>query len=141
MQLALPKIARPLMYLPRPSMPDLTPVNNMGPTDRSIRGVLGLIMLAMGLFGSHRNLWSGLGVGVGAAFLIYGITGYDPLLKLFGASTRKEADNHLINLAKQALPGHGDKPMTVQQPMPRSSIRRREIEQGLQTLSDALALR
>lgn len=99
--------------------------NNMGKADRILRGVLGGVMLLDGM--SHRHgavaMLRRLEALTGSAFVLYGLTGFDPLLKMFGASTVPGAENNILNLAKQAAPGQGINPMLTQQPLPKKPVR------------------
>lgn len=110
---------------------------NMGVTDRTVRSVLGG-MLLMHAFGNNTFLrkWETI---VGGAFLANALTGFDPVLALLRASTKAGDDRNVMNLMKQSLPGHGDKPMNVQQPFCKRSTRKQDFEG--QTMRDALAVR
>ncbi len=111
---------------------------NMGATDRLIRGGLGGLMLMNGL--PHLiggSMLRRLETLVGGAFLFYGITGYDPLLKAFGASTIPGAENNIMHQLKQAAPGQGINPMMTQQAVPQQNIAQ---STGGQTLADEMAI-
>lgn len=95
---------------------------NMGKTDRWLRGILGGLMLVNGL--RHRgSMMRRLESVIGGAFFIYGLTGFDPLLKYFGASTIPGAENNALNMMKQALPGQGINPMLTEQASPRKKTK------------------
>jgi hypothetical protein len=92
---------------------------NMGTADRLVRGALGGLLLVNGITHfkhSAPRRWETL---IGGAFLIYGLTGFDPLLKLFGASTIPKAKNNILNLLKQTAPGQGINPILTQQALPK----------------------
>lgn len=57
---------------------------NMGTTDKTIRIVLGLLLIVIGIFGS--KIW----IIIGLIPLITGLLNYCPLYKLLGISTSKE---------------------------------------------------
>jgi hypothetical protein len=96
---------------------------NMGRTDRIVRGTLGGWMLLNGL--AHLaggGWWRRIESLVGGAFLVYGITGFDPLLKRFGASTIPGTENNIMNQIKHAAPGQGINPMLTQQAVPQQDL-------------------
>lgn len=92
-----------------------TPVN-MGQTDRIVRGIMGGLMLWNGLNNFGLSGIRKLETLVGGAFLFYGITGFDPLLKAFGVSTIPGQENNVMNAAKQAAPSQDVNPMQTQEP-------------------------
>jgi hypothetical protein len=57
---------------------------NMGTTDKTIRIVIGLILIVLGIFGS--KIW----IIIGLIPLITGLINYCPLYTLLGISTNKE---------------------------------------------------
>ncbi|MCM8790465.1 MAG: DUF2892 domain-containing protein [Candidatus Omnitrophica bacterium] len=57
---------------------------NIGPTDKSLRLVAGIIIIGAGLY--YKN-WLGV---LGIAPLLTSFTGYCPLYSIFGVSTRKK---------------------------------------------------
>lgn len=113
----------------------LTP--NMGPIDRIVRGTLGGLLFINGLSHLNNSRIRPLETLVGGAFLTYGLTGFDPLLKKLGASTIGGDEKNILNRLKQAMPGQGINPMLSQQPEPRRTSRRWRGK----TVADALAVR
>ncbi|HEY9685591.1 MAG TPA: YgaP-like transmembrane domain [Coleofasciculaceae cyanobacterium] len=109
---------------------------NMGLLDRAARGVLGSLLLLHSLRRRTRFLrrWEGV---IGGVFLVNGLSGFDPLLAALRMTTLPDDDINVLNLAKQALPGHGDKPMSVTQPVPRRVTRQQDFRG---TLSQTLAI-
>lgn len=57
---------------------------NMGNTDKTIRIVIGLFLIVLGIFGS--KIW----IIIGLIPLITGLINYCPLYTLLGISTNKE---------------------------------------------------
>lgn len=57
---------------------------NMGTTDKTIRIVIGLFLIVLGIFGS--KIW----IIIGLLPLITGLVNYCPLYTLLGISTSKE---------------------------------------------------
>lgn len=96
---------------------------NMGVTDRIVRGILGGLMLFNGATHMRKSPARVVEAGVGGAFLLYGITGFDPLLKMFGASTISGAKDNILHRMKQAAPGQGINPMLTQQAIPQKTTR------------------
>jgi hypothetical protein len=79
---------------------------NMGKTDRLVRSVLGSWLFMNGMRHRTGGGWfRRMESLVGGAFVVYGLTGFDPLLKLFGASTIPGADDHILNRMKKTVPG------------------------------------
>jgi uncharacterized membrane protein len=113
-----------------------TPVN-MGTTDRVVRGIMGGLMLLNGLANMKHSAFRKIETLVGGAFLVYGITGFDPLLKAFGVSTIPGRENNLLNVAKQAAPGQGINPIATQQSVPQTETRGMSDEQSI---ADATAI-
>lgn len=110
---------------------------NMGRLDRIIRAVIGSALICQskrqsGLFGKLQMVAGGM-------FLLYSITGSDPLLARFGVSTKPKAENNLFNMLKQTLPGHGDNPQKMEQPFPRKEIQR-DCHKNGKTVADHLAI-
>ncbi len=70
----------------------MTPRHNVGGLDRWIRLMLGVPLIAAGLFplgGAHGNVLGLLVALVGLASLVSGITGYCPLYVPLGISTKR----------------------------------------------------
>jgi hypothetical protein len=111
----------------------------MGPLDRIIRGVLGSTLLVRGLSNGLGSRWGRFETLLGGAFIVYSATGMDPLLKVFGASTRMGAENNVLNLVRQALPGQGTNPKTLGQAVPQKTPGHRTSAEL--PLADALAIR
>jgi hypothetical protein len=109
---------------------------NVGVIDRLIRGGLGGILILQGM-SRQNNLWKGAGLIMGALLSIPSITGHDPLMKQFGASTRLEDENFIFNLIKKAKPGHGIQPILTVQPSPHHAFKPLEKQN---TLSGMLAI-
>jgi len=63
---------------------------NEGTIDRAIRGVVGIILLAVGLFVVRGPIGIVLDV-IGAVLLVTSIVGFCPLYTLFGLNTSKKA--------------------------------------------------
>ncbi len=57
---------------------------NLGTTDRTIRIIIGLFLIVLGIFGS--KIW----IIIGLIPLITGLLNYCPLYTLLGISTNKE---------------------------------------------------
>ena len=95
---------------------------NMGKTDRMVRGMMGGAMLLDGLMHIGNSTGRRVETLIGGAFLFYGATGFDPLLKAFGVSTIPGTENNLMNRLKQATPGQGVNPMMTQQAVPQGEL-------------------
>jgi len=95
---------------------------NMGIADRSIRGVAGFVMLMDGILHPTSSLRQVESL-VGGAFLLYALTGYDPLLALTGASTQAGKENNVLHQIKAALPGQGIQPVLTQNVLPRVAVK------------------
>ncbi len=61
--------------------------NNVGPTDRTVRIVVGVVMIALRFFGPVAGFLGGLLVLVGAYLLVTAAIGYCPVYHLFRYST------------------------------------------------------
>jgi hypothetical protein len=79
--------------------------------------------------------WRLLETMTGSAFLIYGITGFDPLLKKLKLSTMPHSKNNLLSVLKQAAPGQGINPMLTQQAVPGKGMRRSVFGQTYREIS------
>jgi uncharacterized membrane protein len=117
---------------------------NMGPLDRGVRGGMGAFLLLAGLLMPNKQ--SGIirtiariEMALGGAFLLYGVTGFDPLLAAAGATTRKNDENFVVKKMKQALPGQGIHPMSTQQAAPQQSAYRSEFT-NRETVRDMLSI-
>jgi hypothetical protein len=110
---------------------------NMGFPDRAVRGVLGSLLLLHACRRRTRFLrrWEGV---IGGVLLVNGLSGFDPLLAALRMTTLPGDDINVLNLAKQALPGHGDKPISVAQPVPKRVPRQQDFRW---TMAQALAIR
>lgn len=111
---------------------------NMGGTDRIVRGVLGGLILLNGILNENKSPLKEIEIGIGGAFFLYGLTGFDPLLKAFGASTIPDAENNILHQVRQMTPGKGINPMLTQQAIPRRKV------QGINTkkkFADSLVIR
>lgn len=75
---------------------------NMGQMDRIIRSAIGGALLMNGLARS-ASLLCRIGALIGGAFIIYGVTGYDPLLQATDTTTLPEDNNNLIRKTKNQL--------------------------------------
>lgn len=93
---------------------------NMGQNDRLIRGALGAVMFLNGVMQPRSNALTRFLSGVGGAFLLYGVTGFDPLLRLFGVSSIPGRNNNVMNKLKKSAPGHGINPILTEQAVPRN---------------------
>jgi hypothetical protein len=63
---------------------------NMGMVDRIARGLIGGVMMLSAITSPRQNLWSRITMFAGGAFMVYGLSGYDPLLSAAGTSTFSE---------------------------------------------------
>jgi hypothetical protein len=83
---------------------------NMGIMDRIVRGAIGG-MLVMNFIHSltdreepeEVDTLSRIGGIVGGAFIIYGLTGWDPLLKLFNTNTQPGNMQNLMNRTRRMM--------------------------------------
>jgi|GEM_PF-5315329 len=100
-----------------------TQLKNMGTADRLIRGIAGAAILMNGLSHIRKSPLRKLEVAIGGAFLLYGISGIDPLLKQAGATTIPGTENSVWNQIRAALPGQGIKPILTQNVLPRFEVR------------------
>jgi uncharacterized membrane protein len=110
---------------------------NMGPADRVVRSTLGGAMLVNGLKHLDHSWLRRLETGIGGLFLLYGVTGFDPLLKALGVSTVPGAEDNVLNQLKQVAPGQGINPMLTQQPLPRNVTRKSNIDE---TIADSMII-
>lgn len=110
---------------------------NMGITDRVVRGLLGSVMLVNGLRHLGNSKVRKVEAAVGGAFLTYGITGFDPLLSAFGATTIAGTENNVFNQLRAALPGQGIKPALTQFVKPKKQVKPFNERT---TLSEALSI-
>lgn len=119
-------------------MMGITVSQNMGTVDRMVRGLLGAAMLLHGLVTENKTVFNRIELVVGGAFLTYGITGFDPLLTVWGVTTKPGDTDNLVNrIIKKQMPGQGMKPMLMQQPVPQ----KRFLENGIRrNLSELLAI-
>jgi hypothetical protein len=115
--------------------PTMTP--NMGVADRLARGSLGGLLLVNGITHFQNSIFRRWETLLGGAFLVYGLTGFDPLLKFFGASTIPNAENNVLNMIQQIKPGQGMHPQQTEQAIPKQPTR--GINTTL-TLSEALMI-
>lgn len=60
---------------------------NAGSTDRLVRAVIGIILLAAGLFGGLSGALAIVADVAGAVLLLTGLVGFCPLYTLFGINT------------------------------------------------------
>lgn len=63
---------------------------NMGPVDRIIRAVLGIILLAMSLNGGLTGAGATIGIIIAVILLVTAAVGICPLYMLFKFSTKKK---------------------------------------------------
>lgn len=75
---------------------------NMGMTDRLVRSALGGMLMMSGLDHMNHPFYSRITMGIGGAFIFYGLTGFDPLLKLFGVTTHPGDTNNVIDKVKSS---------------------------------------
>lgn len=90
--------------------------HNLGTLDRILRGSIGLALLFQGF--KSQGGWGRWLIFGSSLFLIPGLTGTDPLMKRLGVSTKMGVENNILNLMKQARPGHGIKPLLTEQATP-----------------------
>ncbi len=104
---------------------------NVGGLDRLIRGGLGATLILHQGMTRQNDFWKGARLLLGALLFIPSITGHDPLLKQFGASTRFEDENFILNILKKAKPGHGINPKLTEQPCPHIAFKPQEKQNTL----------
>lgn len=80
--------------------------NNVGPTDRTVRIVVGVVMIALRFFGPVVGFLGGLLVLVGAYLLVTAAIGYCPVYHLFRYSTSGE--RVALGGSPPAAPAEGD---------------------------------
>jgi hypothetical protein len=102
---------------------------NMGKTDRLLRGCVGSFLLFSSILRKQKIHWRLLSGMWGGMLLLSGFIGFDPLLKKFGASTIPGAENDLANLLKQAVPGQGINPILTQQAVPQERFSKAHTSQ------------
>lgn len=110
---------------------------NMGFADRLLRGGLGIYLL----FWGFKNLGKGSTskIILGGTLLTHSLSGYDPILAVLKKSTQSKAVKNVLNRVKQGMPGHDNKPVNLQQPVPKR-LKRITIEDSDQTVADFLAV-
>jgi hypothetical protein len=108
---------------------------NMGIADRLFRGALGVFMLLNGIRAGGKLPWKAPEILLGSLFVVYGVTGVDPLLRRLNLSTIPRASNNLFSLVKQAAPGQGINPMLTQQPVPGQNLRTKVLGQTYREVS------
>lgn len=109
---------------------------NMGNEDRLTRGAIGALLITHSIRRpSFFRTWEAV---LGGLFLLYGATGIDPLLSVFGVTTRRGDEKNILNVAKQALPGQGIHPKETEQPSPKRPVLR-IMEDGA-TLKQSLSI-
>jgi hypothetical protein len=104
---------------------------NMGTADRLIRGLLGSTMMLNGLFNLGSSPLRKIEAGLGGLFLFYGISGVDPLLSVFGATTIPGSEGSILNRMKHALPGPGIQPQLTQDVFPKKTLKPLQAGQPL----------
>jgi len=62
---------------------------NEGSIDRILRVVVGLVLIALGLFGLAAGAWMYVVYVLGAILFVTGVVGFCPLYRLFRFSTAK----------------------------------------------------
>ncbi len=62
---------------------------NESPLDRVLRVIIGIVLIALGIFGVASGAWMYVSYVLGAILLITGIVGFCPLYRLFKFSTVK----------------------------------------------------
>jgi hypothetical protein len=62
---------------------------NESPVDRIIRVIVGIALIAIGLFGVAAGAWLYASYVLGAILVLTGIVGFCPLYRLFKFSTAK----------------------------------------------------
>ena len=62
---------------------------NESPADRIIRSIVGVVLIALGLFGVATGAWLYVAYVLGAILLVTGIVGFCPLYRVFNFSTVK----------------------------------------------------
>lgn len=112
---------------------------NMGNADRIVRGALGSWLFLNGMRYLFQGGWlRRMESLVGGAFVVYGITGFDPLLKFFGASTIPGAEDNILNRMKQTAPGQGINPRLTQQAIPQKKTNAYNQDK---TVAESLSIR
>lgn len=66
--------------------------NNMGGADRAIRGIVGIILLALYFMGTVVGIWGWLALIVGIVFLATAVIGWCPAYMPFGIKTCSTKD-------------------------------------------------
>jgi len=100
-----------------------TKLQNMGTADRLIRGLAGAVLMANGLRHIRKSPLRAWETAIGGAFLMYGVSGIDPLLHKVGATTIPGTENSVWNQIRATLPGQGIKPILTQNVIPRSEVK------------------
>ena len=67
--------------------------SNIGTIDRLIRGVLGIILVGLAVFGQMTGLWSWVVPLAGVVLLVTSSLRFCPAYKLVGLSTSGETDH------------------------------------------------
>ncbi|RMD96237.1 MAG: DUF2892 domain-containing protein [Calditrichaeota bacterium] len=62
---------------------------NVGGTDRLIRAIIGIVLLALGIF-SFAGVWQWIGIIVGAILVLTAIFSFCPLYSLIKVNTAKK---------------------------------------------------
>lgn len=62
---------------------------NVGTIDRVLRAALGVLLIALGLFGTVSGLWKLLVIVVGIVMLVVSATRICPIYSIFGLRTCK----------------------------------------------------
>ena len=63
---------------------------NMGTPDRSVRALVGVVLVALPLMGVVSGIWAGVAWVLAAILLVTAVVGVCPLYLPFGLSTRRD---------------------------------------------------
>lgn len=74
---------------------------NMGMNDRIIRGLIGALLLWHGSRSEKPSKLNQVEKVVGGAFVVYGVTGIDPLLAALGVTTIPGDKHNVVNQMKK----------------------------------------
>jgi hypothetical protein len=104
----IPKKIERVLFMARIPIPYIE--QNMGIMDRIVRGTIGGMLMMNFIHGltdraetEEVDTLSRIGGMVGGAFIVYGLTGWDPLLKLFNTNTQPGNMQNLLNRTRRMM--------------------------------------